>query len=260
MSPFPFALVTGTSSGIGEAVARALLERGWRVVGVARRTAGIADARYTHIRLDIGDLAALSECLETQVKPLVADRAVTRVGLVNNAALVALLGPLSRLDVTELQTVYAVNTAAPILLMGWFLRHARPGVPLRIVNVSTGAAVIPLPGLGAYGNTKAALRMAGMILAAELDAASNGAAPRRDATILSYEPGLVDTAMQTAARSSSVETLPIVHMFADWAATGALVPPTLPAGEIADYLEADNQPRWTERRLGGPPASVPEPG
>ncbi len=195
-SPQPLAIVTGTSSGIGEALAYSLIGRGWRVVGLARRDAAIRDPHYKHIRVDLADLAAVASALESQVRPLLASHpTATRVGLVNNAALVALLGPVQQLDPLALLEVYAVNTAAPIMLMGWFLRHCPPGVPLRIVNVSTGAAVSPYPGLAAYGNTKAALRLAGMVLAAELDTMPN-AAPR-DATILSYEPGLVDTPMQT---------------------------------------------------------------
>jgi len=240
------AFVTGTSSGIGEALVRDLLGQGWRVVGVARRDAPIRDPGYTHLRADIGDLAALSALLESEVKPLLADPAVTRVGLVNNAALVALIGTVPALDPLQLPHIYAVNTAAPILLMGWFLRGTRPGVPLRIVNVSSGLAVMPLPGAVAYCNTKAALRMAGMVVAAELDAASG--AHRHDASVLSYEPGLVDTPMQTTARRTPVETLPVVQMFTDWAATGALVAPALPAREIADYLCTNGHPRWLEQR------------
>jgi benzil reductase ((S)-benzoin forming) len=251
-SQFPLALVTGTSSGIGEALARELLERGWRVVGIARRLAPIAAPRYTQLRLDLSDLRTLASSLDTQLTSLVTDPGVTRLGLVNNAAMEGLLGPISRLNAAAMPEVYAVNTAAPVLLMGWFQRHARHGQPLRIVNVSTGAAVAPFPGCGAYGSTKAALRMAGMILAAELDAAASAASTQPDTTILSFEPGLVDTPMQLAARTSSAETLPIVQMFKDFAAAGALVTPALPARVIADYLDSDGHQRWAEQRLTPP--------
>ncbi len=255
-SGYPLALVTGTSSGIGEALARELLGRGWRVVGVARRVAPIADSLYTHLSLDLGDLTSLTSLLDTRLRSLVSDSAVTRLGLVNNAAMEALLGPISRLDAAAMLEVYTVNTAAPVLLMGWFQRHARPGQPLRIVNVSTAAAVVPFPGCGAYGNTKAALRMAGMILAAELDEAGPVAAHQPDTSILSFEPGLVDTPMQASVRASSAETLPIVQMFKDFADTGALVPPALPARAIADYLDADGHSRWEEHRfIPSPPGA-----
>jgi benzil reductase ((S)-benzoin forming) len=76
-----------------------------------------------------------------------------------------------------------------------------------------------------------------------------------DATVLSYEPGVVDTAMQTAARGSSPERLPSVAMFERFAAEGRLVPPTAPAAEIADYLEGDGHPRFGEKRYGEPSRS-----
>jgi benzil reductase ((S)-benzoin forming) len=256
-APHPFAFITGTSSGIGEATARDLLGRGWRVVGASRRAAPIIDPRYTHLRLDVGDLGALTAALDMEVAPLLADPAVARVGLVNNAALVGLLGPIAALDSSGLSDVYAVNTSAPIVLMGWFFRHTRSAVPLRIVNVSTGAAVTPLPGLGAYGSAKAALRMAGMIFAAELDAGvAQGTAPR-DVTIQSFEPGIVDTPMQTEVRSSTPETMPIVQVFVDWARTGALNTADIPAAHIARYLQADGHPRWTEERLEIPSSDSP---
>lgn len=242
------ALVTGTSSGIGEAAARELLRRGWRVVGASRRPGSIRDTRYSHLEVDLGDTAVVLPSVEAGMAHLVADPALRRLALVNNAADLGLEGPVARADPERWLHVLAVNVSAPAALMGWLVRQARPGVALRIVNVSTGAAAHAIPGLGAYGSSKAALRMAGMVLAAELDA--NGASETKDATVLSYEPGVVDTAMQTAARDSSPDRLPSVAMFERFAAEGRLVPPTAPATEIADYLEGDGHPRFGERRYG----------
>jgi benzil reductase ((S)-benzoin forming) len=253
--PRSLAFVTGTSSGIGEAAARDLLGRGWQVIGVARRAASIRDPNYTHLRLDLADLAGVSTALDAKVRPLLAGGKVTRLGLVNNAALVGLLGPISTLDAALLAPVYTVNTAAPILLMGWFVRQTVAGVALRIANVSTGAAVNPYPGLGAYGTSKAALRMAGMVLATELDLKAES--DPRDVSILSYEPGLVDTPMQTTVRTSSVEVLPVVQVFVNWAADGVLVAPEQPVKRIADYLGSDGHPRWMELRFEAPPPSSP---
>ncbi len=246
------ALVTGTSSGIGAALAADLLDRGWRVVGIARREGSFVRDGYTHVRVDVADSAALAACLETTLRPRLAAPALKRVGLVNNAANVALVGTVARLDPAVLRGIYEVNVAAPIQLMGWFLREVRSDLSLRIVNVSTGAASRPIPGMCAYASSKAALRMAGMIAAAELESAARPAVGGRDASILSLEPGIVDTPMQTAARSSSVETFPDVQRFKDWAAAGALIPPAMPARRIADYLCSDGHPPWSEERFEPP--------
>ena len=88
--------------------------------------------------------------------------------------------------------------------------------------------------------------MAGMVLASELDMANSDP----DFTILSYEPGVVDTEMQTTLRLSTKETLPIVDSFTQRAEDGALIAASEPAKEIVDYLDSDGQPRFDERRLG----------
>jgi len=246
------ALVTGTSSGIGEALAQELIRRGWRVFGVSRRSSAIGSPLYSHLRADLREVATLAARLEPQVEAAVSDPSLRRFALVNNAAGPGLLGPLDGVKAEDLLELYAVNVAAPVSLMGWFVRRSRPGLALRMVNVSTGAATAAFPGLGAYGSSKAALRMAGMVLASELEA-RDPEDPARDITILSYEPGIVDTEMQAAVRGSSKETVPMVEMFRQFEAEGRLVPPKKPAAEIADYLEADGHARFTERRLGVPP-------
>ena len=242
------AIITGTSSGIGEKVARQLLQRGWDVIGIARRAVDMDAPGYAHCSLDLADVARLTPSLETQVGGRLRDGGVTRVALVNNAADVALLGQVDQLEPAGMLQAYAVNTVAPVLLMGWVLRTAPPRIPIRIVNVSSGAGVEPLPGLGAYGNTKAALRLAGMVLAAELDMRAAGGGPR-DATVWSYEPGVVATPMQDAVRGASTKTVPIVQVFKDLAAQGQLRPAELPATEIVSYLEADDHPRFSEQRF-----------
>jgi benzil reductase ((S)-benzoin forming) len=242
------AIVTGTSSGIGEQVARQLLQRRWEVIGIARRPGALNLQGYIHCSFDLADIHHLIPKLETELGSRIRDGSVTRIALVNNAADVALLGQMDQLQPDGMLQAYAVNTVAPLLLIGWLLRTADPQVPVRIVNVSSGAGVEPFPGLGVYGSTKAALRLAGMVLAAELDMRAAAGAPR-DATVWSYEPGVVETPMQEAVRSSSAESVPIVGVFHDLAAHGQLRPADVPAREIVSYLEADGHPRFSEQRF-----------
>ena len=242
-----FALVTGTSSGIGAATAHALIESGWQVAGVARRGAPFVDQRYEHIVADLGDRTMLRR-IEPRIEERLRAEHWRRVGLVNNAALPGLLGPIERLDLDALSQVFAVNVVAPVWSMGLFARFAPADAPLRVVNVSTGAAVRAFAGLGAYSASKAALRMAGMVFAAERELPTSG--EQRDMRVLSYEPGTVDTPMQEHARTSSRDVLPSVEMFVGFAARGALVSPTEPSAEIVEFLESGPGEVFQERRLG----------
>mgnify|MGYP001824742298 CR=1 FL=1 len=81
------AIVTGTSSGIGAALANALLTDGWTVVGLARREAGIDHSSYRHVAVDLGDIDALKRVAANDLGTLVTDARWTRVALVNNAAI-----------------------------------------------------------------------------------------------------------------------------------------------------------------------------
>jgi len=242
------AIVTGTSTGIGEAVARQLLEHGWSVVGIARRPSPFAHERYRHIAYDLGEVVDDPAALESQLA--VHDvQTLRRVGLVNNAAVPQGLMSVARLDPRELARIYAVNLIAPIWFMGYALRATSPDTPLRIVNVSSGAGTTGFAGLAAYGSSKAALRLAGMSLAREWDTPSPAARPRDNAAILSYEPGVVDTDMQRYARSRPADEFPWAQMFHDFAARGVAVPPERPAREIVAFLESDSEPPFAERRL-----------
>lgn len=249
------AIVTGTSSGIGEALARELLRREWRVVGVSRRVAALESPGYSHVQLDLADTAALTGRLDEALGPVVADSAVTRLALVNNAADPGLLGPLDRVDPVAMLRISAINVVGPAALMGWLVRRSRSDVPLRVVNVSSGAATVPFTGFSAYGSSKAALRMVGMILATELESAEHPASARADATVMSYDPGVVDTAMQATVRESTIEVLPSLETFKHLLANGLLAPPEAPAGEIADYLDGDGHARFSEQSLGAPPSA-----
>ncbi|HMF94438.1 MAG TPA: SDR family NAD(P)-dependent oxidoreductase [Vicinamibacterales bacterium] len=251
------ALVTGTTRGIGAAVAARLIDRGWNVVGIARHGGAIEHARYRHVRFDLADTAALAETIERELGSMVSDAHWRRIGLVNNAAMSGELGPVEAIDPVDLLQLSAVNWIAPVWLTGFLIRRADAAAAVRIVNVSSGAAVQAFAGLSAYCSSKAALRMAGMVIAKELDSSLRRTPAPRDTSILSYEPGIVDTDMQTAARTRPLPANPWGVLFRDFAATGSLVAPAAPAAEIVTFLESDGQPGFVEQRLNRAESNQP---
>lgn len=244
--PDRLAIITGTSAGIGAALADHLLEDGWQVIGISRRDAAIANPHYQHVTADLADIQQLQSIAASAVAPVLDDARWQRVGLVNNAASSGASQFLEALPPEALARAFALNTIAPIWLMGFVTNTAPLAAALRIVNVSTGAATRPLPGMGDYGASKAALRLASMTFGEELSSSMRPGGVRANASVLSYGPGVVDTEMQAHARSVD---LPWNQMFKDFHAQGMLQPASAPAKEIAAYLAEDNVEPFEERHF-----------
>jgi benzil reductase ((S)-benzoin forming) len=200
--------------------------------------------------VDLSDVPHALEAIDRAVGQTLQHQSWKRVALVNNAAIGGQLGPLERIDPVELERMMTVNFVVPTYLMGYFVAHTPIAAALRIVNVSSGAAVRAFPGLGAYGGGKAALRMAGMVLAAELESPLRNTPAPRDCAIVSYEPGVVDTDMLTRARELPAEDFPWVQLFRDFQTRGIMVPAEQPAREIVALLDAERLPSFSERRYG----------
>ena len=188
----PVAVVTGASRGLGLALVRELVRRGWRLIVDARDEAALrravgdlgAAGQVTAIPGDVADPGHRQEIVEA------ADRAGSVSLLVNNASL---LGPspqpaLDRYPLAELERVFRVNTFAPLALIQALLPSltAARGT---IVNVTSDAAVEAYEGWGGYGSSKAALEQLTAILGAE----------RTDLHVYSFDPGDMRTVMHQEA-------------------------------------------------------------
>jgi NAD(P)-dependent dehydrogenase (short-subunit alcohol dehydrogenase family) len=166
------ALVTGASRGLGLALARALAERGWRLVVDARGEDALGEvsaelAGATDVRSVAGDVADESH----RILLIEEARAMGRLDLlVNNASL---LGPspqppLADYPMDVLEEVYRANVFGPLRLIQLALPLLLDSPDGRIVNVTSDAAVEPYGGWGGYGSSKAALEQLSNVLAAEL--------------------------------------------------------------------------------------------
>ena len=162
-------VITGASTGIGEACALALDARGHRVfAGVCndadgRRLRGRATARLTPLHLDVTDAASIRAAAD-QVAAAVGNEGLA--GLVNNAGIVV-AGPLEILPLGELRRQLEVNVIGPIAVtqaMLPLLRLARG----RIVNMSSISGRMAAPYMGPYAASKYALEAFSDALRVEL--------------------------------------------------------------------------------------------
>src|SRR5205809_2797903 len=223
------AIVTGVSRGLGAALAAALLERDFVVLGVGRGShPRLTSERYRFVRFDLADAARVDEILAPELSALASAKPAS-VCLLNNAATAGPVGTLGRLAAGEIASSLAVNLAAVVTLTNLFCRvFADPEMPRRVINVSSGAAQTALPGESVYCVAKAGMEMLTRALAAEQQAASFRA--------ITVRPGVIDTDMQVFARSQSPDVLPSVELFKGFHRDGRLVAPSVVASKIIARL------------------------
>ena len=159
-------IVTGASSGIGAATARALHAAGARPVLAARRAdrlAGLSD--------ELGALAVPTDVTDpAQVRDLVAatlERHGRVDGLVNNAG-ASIQGPIADIDLAEYRRIFDLNVASLIGVTQAVLPAMRQQRFGRIVNISSGTTRRVATGFGAYAATKSAVNMISAVLREEL--------------------------------------------------------------------------------------------
>ncbi|GAC1522857.1 MAG: SDR family NAD(P)-dependent oxidoreductase [Vulcanimicrobiaceae bacterium] len=188
------ALVTGASSGIGEATARALAARGSHVAIVARRRDRL-DALAMSIRSNYGSALVIeADITDDAAAQGAVERTVAEYGrldtVVNNAG-VMLLGPISDADPSEWRRMLDLNVTALMAVTHAALPHLKRAAadgPRRVadlVNVSSVAGRIARSGSGVYNASKFAVGAFSESLRQEVT--------REHVRVSLVEPGAVDT-------------------------------------------------------------------
>jgi len=192
------AVVTGASSGIGEATARELASRGASIVLASR-----AVEKLEALRREISASGGLALAVETDVSDrgsveAMVGRTVGELGsldvLVNNAGL-GLSGKVPEVRAEDVRHVFEVNVIGPLNCIQSALPHMERGG--RMINVSSVVGKRAIPKVGAYCASKSALNAISDALRVEL--------AERGVTVTSVYPGTTRTAFRENSRRTKDE-------------------------------------------------------
>ncbi len=221
------ALVTGASSGIGEATALALAEQGADVAIAARRLDRLEALAERITSAGCKVLVLQTDVTKEAEARAMVEKTVARFArldtLVNNAG-VMLLGPIAGADVSEWMRMlelnveglmYCTNAALPHLLDA---AQQEPRKVADIVNVSSVAGRVARSGAGAYNATKFAVGAFSESLRQEVT--------HRHVRVSLVEPGMVATELASHNRPEILEQL----------RTGFSIDEPLQSADIADAI------------------------
>jgi NAD(P)-dependent dehydrogenase (short-subunit alcohol dehydrogenase family) len=151
-TPRPVALVTGASSGIGQAAALAFAAAGFQVIGTSRNTSLVTPREgVTFLDLDVTS----DESVATVVQQVI-DRFGRIDVLVNNAG-VGSAGAAEESSVAQAQGVFDVNVFGVIRMTKAVLAHMRARGGGRIINISSVLGLVPQPYMAVYAASKHAI-------------------------------------------------------------------------------------------------------
>lgn len=240
-------LITGCSSGVGNATATAFLDEGWTVYATARNTDDIeslAEAGCETAPLDVTDEDGISD---------VVDRVIEEQGqidcLVNNAGY-GQFGPVEDTPTELLHDQFDVNVYGPHRLMRAVLPEMRERGEGTIINVSSVSGRVSTPGMGAYCGSKHALEALSDALRSEVD--------EYDIDIVLVEPGPVATSfgnrmndeLSKLDRSDAYDA--IYTFYEDMEIFGGQSPVAIPSEVVAEtILEAGVSPNPNSRYPAG---------
>lgn len=197
------ALVTGATSGIGRAAALALADEGWWVLA-----SGLDQERGEHVEKELearaGGAFHPGDITETSMPERLVQRALEaegRIDLLVNCAGLHFLAALDELDMARFDRLMAVNVRAAVAMTAAALPHMLEQGSGIIVNVSSEAGIVAVPGQVAYNVSKAALIMLTRSIAADY--------AHRGIRAVSVCPGTTRTPLVEEAIASAPD--PVAH-------------------------------------------------
>ncbi len=236
MTPSNAVLITGCSSGIGQATAKHLNARGWTVYATARRREALADlqeAGCQTLALDVTDEDSMHRAV-SQV-----EEREGAVGVLVNKAGYSQSGAIETVSMDAVRAQFETNVFGLVRMCQLVLPAMRAQRAGRIVNLSSMGGRLTFPGGGFYHATKHAVEAISDALRFEVRGFG--------VHVIVMEPGLI----RTQFGASAVQSLT--------PATGAAHDPSDPYGEFNAAVGSATLQAYEKgpiARLAGPPEAV----
>ncbi|MGZ4095613.1 MAG: (S)-benzoin forming benzil reductase [Bacteroidia bacterium] len=232
-----YAIITGASRGLGEAIAKRMLQEQIAVVSVSRtENNGIRKLAlekglfYRHYPCNLSLEKEVQEVF-MEIAHCIYQKNPHEIYLFNNAGVIEPIETVGNLDQTPIIRNIQVNLIAPILITNIFLKKAgQSGTTVQAINITSGAAVRSIEGWSVYCSAKAGLNMFTQTAALEQ------AEMKTNNKIIAYSPGIMDTKMQETIRSSSKEAFKELEKFIEYKEKNKLLEADAVANPLIDLV------------------------
>lgn len=180
-----YAIVSGDTSGIGKEIVNELIKRGCYVFGLSRRERSeLKNDLYVHLSLDVTDHGKVKETIDRICS-------LHEIGLIINCAGFGISGAIEFSDIESAKKQMDVNFFGMVNMNQAIIPHFREKKKGKIVNISSVAAIAPLPFQAFYSSSKAAINSYSLALYNELRPF--------DVKVAAIQPGDINSGF-TAAR------------------------------------------------------------
>jgi benzil reductase ((S)-benzoin forming) len=232
-----YVIITGTSRGLGEAIAMNLLQPGNHLFCISRSANQklVEKAKNKNILLDyfqhdLNEPDKTEELFERIFKKI-DFKAASSISLINDAGVLAPISVSNKYKSDEVTRNININLIAPILTTGLFIRYTTDlNIEKRIINISSGASNKAYHGWGVYCASKSGLNIFSKCVSLEQKLR------KFPVKIYALAPGVIDTEMQASIRKSNKDDFVDLERFIAYKEDGKLMPPDFVAKKVIKLL------------------------
>lgn len=218
-------IITGTSRGIGKAIAENYLSRGEKVIGIGRNHT-ISHSNYSSIICDLSN----PDSVDSVSFPPFGEEPII---FIHNAGILGKVDYFERLKSNEIAEVMQVNLFSGAALLQQILQKIPTTQSFKCIFISSGAGKNPIASWAAYCASKAAVDLFCQTI--HLEEQQLG---RTDFHCLSVAPGVVDTDMQAIIRETKEVSFSEVDRFKEYKNSNQLYSTELVAKKLLKLIHA----------------------